>query len=80
YAYFESAHGTAPDIAGRNIINPTATIVSAVMMLEYLGFEEEAGRLKRALERVYAEGRSLTPDQGGSASTTRFCDAVADYL
>jgi isocitrate/isopropylmalate dehydrogenase len=80
YAYFESAHGTAPDIAGRNIINPTATIISAVMMLEYLGFEEEAGRLKSALERVYAEGRSLTPDQGGSASTTRFCDAVADYL
>jgi isocitrate/isopropylmalate dehydrogenase len=80
YAYFESAHGTAPDIAGRNLINPTATLLSAVMMLEHLGFAEAAERLDSALTRTYAEGRVLTPDQGGSASTTEFCEAVAARL
>ncbi len=80
YAYFESAHGTAPDIAGRNIINPTATLLSAAMMLDYLGLAEAARRLADALERIYAEGRVLTPDQGGTASTTAFCDEVARLL
>ena len=80
YAYFESAHGSAPDIAGRNIINPTASILSAAMMLEYLGFQDAAAQLPRAVERVYADGNTLTPDQGGTASTTEFCDAVAAYL
>ncbi len=80
YAYFESAHGSAPDIAGRGVINPTATILSAVMMLEHLGFADEAAALERAVERVYAEGKTLTPDQGGTASTTAFCDAVAESL
>ena len=80
YAYFEPAHGTAPDIAGRNIINPTATILSAAMMLDYLGLGAEAARLEAAVARVYAAGRTLTPDQGGTASTTEFCDAVAQAL
>jgi isocitrate/isopropylmalate dehydrogenase len=80
YAYFESAHGSAPDIMGRNIINPTATLQSAIMMLEYLGFSGEAERLTNAIDAVYAEGRSLTPDQGGSASTTDFCEAVRRSL
>jgi isocitrate/isopropylmalate dehydrogenase len=80
YAYFESAHGSAPDIAGRNIINPTATILSATMMLEHLGFPDAARRLEDAVARVYAAGRTLTPDQGGRASTTEFCDAVAGEL
>ena len=80
YAYFESAHGTAPDIAGQGVINPTATLLSAVMMLEHLGFAEAAERLDSALTRVYAEGRVLTPDQGGSATTTEFCEAVAGLL
>lgn len=80
YAYFESAHGTAPDIAGQGIINPTATLLSAAMMLEYLGFGDAAARLERALERTYAEGRTLTPDQGGRASTVEFCEAVAAQL
>ena len=57
YAYFEPAHGTAPDIAGRNIINPTASLLSACMMLEHLGFAREAGRIKDALFRVYADAR-----------------------
>lgn len=80
YAYFESAHGTAPDIAGKNIINPTATLLSAAMLLEYLGWQEEADRLEAGLTRVYAEGRVLTPDQGGASSTTDFCAAVRDYV
>ena len=78
YAYFESAHGTAPDIAGQNIINPTATILSACMMLEYLGFEEAAIKLKNALADIYAAGDLLTRDQGGNATTTEFCDAIKE--
>ncbi|MFP8882076.1 MAG: isocitrate/isopropylmalate family dehydrogenase [Myxococcota bacterium] len=77
YAYFESAHGTAPDIAGKNIINPTATLLSAAMMLEYLDFATESHRLESSLASVYEQGGVLTPDQGGSATTTEFCDAVA---
>jgi isocitrate/isopropylmalate dehydrogenase len=80
YAYFESAHGSAPDIAGKNVINPTATILSAVMMLDHLGLAAAARRLEAAVERVYAAGRTLTPDQGGKASTTEFCAAVAREL
>jgi isocitrate/isopropylmalate dehydrogenase len=80
YAYFESAHGTAPDLAGRNVINPTATILSAAMLLEHLGCAAAARRLESAVERVYAAGRVLTPDQGGRASTTEFCAAVAREL
>ena len=80
YAYFESAHGSAPDIAGRGIINPTATILSAAMMLAHLGFEDAATRLERAVAAVYAEGEHLTPDQGGHATTIELCDAVARML
>jgi isocitrate/isopropylmalate dehydrogenase len=80
YAYFESAHGTAPDLVGQDVINPTATILSAAMMLEYLDFEEAAGRLRKALESVDAHGQQLTRDQGGSATTDQFCAAVASAL
>lgn len=80
YAYFESAHGTAPDIAGRNIINPTATLFSGSMLLEYLGFEEASKRLRLAIEAVYAVGKILTPDQGGAATTQEFAAAVRDGL
>jgi 3-isopropylmalate dehydrogenase len=76
YAYFESAHGTAPDIAGQGIINPTATLLSGAMLLEYLGFEGAAGRLRAGIDAVYAKGAVLTPDQGGAASTEEFCVAV----
>jgi isocitrate/isopropylmalate dehydrogenase len=80
YAYFESVHGSAPDIAGKNVINPTATLLSGALLLEYLGFAQEAQALERAIERVYAAGKVLTPDQGGSASTTGFCEALARHL
>jgi isocitrate/isopropylmalate dehydrogenase len=76
YAYFEPAHGTAPDIAGKGIINPTAMLLSGAMLLDYLGFPAEAARLESAIERVYAEGKVLTPDQGGSATTQTLCAAV----
>ena len=80
YAYFEPAHGTAPDIAGRNIINPTAAMLSATMMLEYLGFDAQARQIEAAIARVYNDGAVLTPDQGGTASTTDFCAAVGRAL
>lgn len=80
YAYFEPVHGSAPDIAGRNIINPTATILSAVWMLDYLGLGEAAKQLESAVRRVYAEGKHLTFDMGGTASTTEFADAVKGKL
>ncbi len=80
YAYFESVHGSAPDIAGKNVINPTATLLSAALMLEYLGFDSAAERLQTAIAQVYAEGRCLTPDQGGRAGTTEFCAALAQHI
>jgi len=80
YAYFESAHGTAPDLAGGGTINPTATLLSASMMLDYLGFAPEGAALERAVRGVYADGRVLTPDQGGTATTVEFCEAVRQRL
>lgn len=80
YAYFESVHGSAPDIAGQNIINPTATLLSAALLLDYLGWAGEARRLEDAIAQVYANGETLPPDQGGSASTTTFCAAVQNVL
>jgi len=80
WAYFESVHGSAPDIAGRGIANPTATILSSVMMLEHMGLADEARRLEAGVARVYREGRHLTRDQGGTATTKEFCQAVLKAL
>ncbi len=80
YAYFESVHGTAPDIKGMGIINPTATMLSAAMMLDYLGFCEESKRFENAIRKVYGEGKVLTPDQGGSGKTLELTRAVIDAL
>jgi isocitrate/isopropylmalate dehydrogenase len=80
FAYFEPVHGTAPDIVGTNTINPTATLLSAAMMLEYLDFSDASKRLVEAVEEIYAEGKTLTPDQGGSATSEEFCDAVIARL
>jgi 3-isopropylmalate dehydrogenase len=80
WAYFESVHGSAPDIAGKGIANPTATILSAVMMLEHMGLTAEAERLETAVGRVYREGKTLTADQGGRATTSEFCHAVLAAL
>jgi isocitrate dehydrogenase (NAD+) len=75
-AVFEAVHGTAPDIAGKNLANPTALMMSAVMMLNWLGLVEASRRLDRALMQVYAEGRVRTGDLGGNATTKEFTDAV----
>jgi isocitrate/isopropylmalate dehydrogenase len=80
FAYFEPVHGTAPDIAGQGIINPTATILSAAMLLEYLGLAEAARQIERAVEATYAAGESLTIDQGGSATCEQFARAVQSRL
>ena len=76
WAYFESVHGSAPDIAGRGIANPTATILSAAMMLDHIGFAAEAERLQAAVGRVYRAGTTLTPDQGGGAKTRDMAQAM----
>ena len=80
YAYFEPAHGTAPDLAGRGTINPTATLLSGAMLLEHLGLAAAAARLEAAVDRVYAEGKALTPDQGGASTAEAFCEAVVAAL
>ncbi len=77
HAVFEAVHGTAPDIAGRNIANPTALMQSAVLLLNHIGERAAARRLQQAIAAVYAEGSYLTRDVGGSASTTEFAEAVA---
>ncbi|SEH17824.1 3-isopropylmalate dehydrogenase [Natronorubrum sediminis] len=79
-AYFEPVHGTAPDLRGESSINPTATLLSAVMLLEYLERESAAKALQNAIERVYLEGVALTPDQGGSSTTDELIAAVAARL
>jgi isocitrate/isopropylmalate dehydrogenase len=78
WAYFESVHGSAPDIAGRGIANPTGTILSAAMMLDHMGLTAEARQLEAGVARVYRDGKALTADQGGKASTKEFTRAVLD--
>lgn len=79
-AVFEAVHGSAPDIAGRGIANPTALIQSAVMMLHHLGEHEAGQRIERALLAVYRRGDVKTPDLGGRATTHEFTDAVCGSL
>jgi isocitrate dehydrogenase (NAD+) len=74
-AVFEAVHGSAPDIAGQNLANPTALIQSGVLMLEHLGQREAATRIRQGLRAVFAAG-ILTGDLGGSATTTAFTDAL----
>jgi isocitrate dehydrogenase (NAD+) len=75
-AIFEAVHGSAPDIAGKGLANPTAMILSAAMMLEYLGYTDEAIKIKRAVATVFANGVSLTPDLGGDGTTEKFTKVV----
>ncbi|MEE8391443.1 MAG: isocitrate/isopropylmalate dehydrogenase family protein [Anaerolineae bacterium] len=75
-AVFEAVHGSAPDIAGQSIANPTALILAGAMMLSYLGEEEAAKRIEEGIRKVYAQGKHLTPDVGGVASTWEMTDAV----
>ena len=79
-AVFEAVHGSAPDIANKNLANPTALLLSALMMLDYLGEQEASGRIRAALDRVLTEGSVRTRDLGGTASTTEFTDAICRTL
>jgi isocitrate dehydrogenase (NAD+) len=76
HAVFEAVHGTAPDLAGKGLANPTALMLSAALMLAHIGERGASERLRGALESVYAEGRFLTADVGGRASTDQFTDAL----
>ena len=76
YAVFEAVHGSAPDIAGKNLANPTALILSGALMLNYLGEEDAANRIEKAVNQVINKGISLTPDLGGSGTTTEFTQAL----
>ena len=79
-AVFEAVHGTAPDIAGKDIANPTALLLSALLMLDHIGESEASGRIRTALGTVLTEGKALTRDLGGTSSTTAFADAVVGAL
>jgi len=79
-AVFEAVHGSAPDIAGQNVANPTALILSAVMMLRHLGEDTAARAIQEALRDQYREQTALTPDVGGEASTAAFADALSDRV
>ena len=75
-AIFEAVHGSAPDIAGQDLANPTALLQSAVLMLHHLDEEAAANKVQKAIETVYAERKTLTRDVGGHAGTSQFADAV----
>jgi tartrate dehydrogenase/decarboxylase/D-malate dehydrogenase len=73
---FEPVHGSAPDIVGKGIANPLATVLAGAMMLEFLGEAAAAARVERAVRAVLADGNALTPDLGGTGTTRRVTDAV----
>jgi len=75
-AVFEAVHGSAPDIAGKDVANPTALLLSAVLMLRHIEEARIADRIMEALDKVLIDGRVRTRDLGGSASTTQFADAI----
>jgi len=77
---FEAVHGTAPDIAGKGVANPTALLMSAIMMLDHLDEAAAARRIENALHAVYREGKSLTRDVGGTATTAEFTGAAIRAL
>ena len=79
HAIFEATHGTAPDIAGKNIANPSSLILSGVMMFEYLGWQEVAELIKIALSFSFRNG-NLTADLGGKLSTSKFSDVLIDFI
>ena len=79
-AMFEAVHGTAPDIAGKGLANPTALLLSGIMMLHHLGERSAADRIEAALDKVYKQGKHVTKDLGGKAGTEEFTEAVISSL
>jgi len=80
YALFEPVHGTAPKYAGKNCANPMAMILSAVLMLKHINEEEAAEKIINALQEVLKEGKDLTRDLGGEATTSQFADAIVEKM
>ncbi|MBM3724453.1 MAG: isocitrate dehydrogenase (NAD(+)) [Acidobacteria bacterium] len=80
HAVFEAVHGSAPDIAGKGVANPTALLQSSILMLRHLGESTIANRVQAAMERTYAEGKALTPDVGGRATTEEFVGTLIGHL
>ncbi|MBS5588216.1 MAG: isocitrate/isopropylmalate dehydrogenase family protein [[Clostridium] spiroforme] len=80
YRIYEAVHGSAPDIAGKGIANPSALLLAFCLMLEALGKVEDANKLKSALQAVVEEGIMITPDIGGNATTEQFTDAIIRKL
>ncbi len=80
YVVFEAVHGSAPDIAGKNVANPLGLIRSAVMMLSYLGQDRPAVEINSATERLLTQGDLLTPDLGGTGSTSEIADRIIELL
>jgi isocitrate dehydrogenase (NAD+) len=76
-AIFEAVHGSAPDIAGKGIANPTALMLAAALMLDHLGLDSPASRLRHAIRETLADGRRSTADLGGSATTSEYAEAIA---
>lgn len=76
-AVFEAVHGSAPDIAGKGLSNPTALILSAALMLRHIGERGASRRVRKAVEAVLLEGRTVTPDLGGNATTSAMAEAIA---
>ncbi|WP_421167639.1 isocitrate dehydrogenase [Aeromonas dhakensis] len=79
-AIFEAVHGSAPDIAGKNIANPTSVILASIQMLEYLGMQEKAERIREAVRATIESGDRVTRDLGGNASTSEFTQSIIDRL
>jgi isocitrate dehydrogenase (NAD+) len=79
-AVFEAVHGSAPDIAGQGIANPTAILMSAILMLRHIGEQDAAARTEKAMLDVFAEGKTVTRDLGGTAKTNEFARAIVEKL
>jgi isocitrate dehydrogenase (NAD+) len=79
-AVFEAVHGSAPDIAGQGIANPTALLQSSILMLRYINEREAADRIERAILKVFEEGKVRTRDIGGTAKTAEFADAIISKM
>ena len=77
---FEAVHGSAPDIAGKKIANPTALLLAAGLMLDHVGEAEKAGRLREAIDAQLISGEGLTGDLGGKANTMEFADNIIARL
>jgi len=77
---YEAVHGSAPDIAGKNLANPTALLLSSVMMIRDMGFIVEADRIENSVKKTIKEGKWTTKDLGGKANLSEYTNALLDNL